>query len=146
MGYACPVCSAPQVDAKHLADHLAFTALLGDEDHETWLEEHAPGWEQEDDAGLAERVLAEAEEIDLPEVDADWHSHAPSDVDFAESDHDPGVAFDDFDQIDATEHSPLDAQARAALEEAYELTRERRDRATDEADAQPAEDDAAETE
>jgi hypothetical protein len=39
MGYACPVCETPQQDAAHLADHLAFTAIVHTDDHESWLED-----------------------------------------------------------------------------------------------------------
>ena len=39
MGYACPVCDHPQADARHLANHLAFTALARGGDHEAWLDD-----------------------------------------------------------------------------------------------------------
>ena len=65
MGYACPVCETPQADAHHLANHLAFTALLGDDDHEAWLDEHTPGWDEAGEDELAERVLAEAKEVEV---------------------------------------------------------------------------------
>ena len=159
MGYACPVCDEPQVDARHLANHLAFTALLGDDDHEAWLEEHAPGWDQEDDEGLAELVVEHATEVDLP--DAVRHDHASQvheDGEFAGDldrpgdlaggghdtidDHDPGVTFDDFGGgPTARSDSPLDADAKDALREAYEMTRKRRERG-----AEPDDADAGETE
>lgn len=160
MGYACPVCEAPQVDARHLANHLAFSALLGDDDHEAWLEEHAPGWDQEDDEGLAELVVEHATEVDLP--DAAGHDHASPDRenvgrgrdidrpgDLAGGghdtidDHDPGVTFDDFGDADPTARSDpaLDADAKDVLREAYEMTRKRRERAVEPDDA-----DAGETE
>jgi len=131
MGYACPVCGEPQVDAKHLADHLAFTALLGDGDHETWLDEHAPGWADDDDDALAERVIDDATEVDLPAAEDD-HDHAPvpDSGAFRDSEHEPGVAFDELsERVDADANRPLDDDARAALREAFELTRERRERA-----------------
>ncbi|MFC7176246.1 DUF5810 domain-containing protein [Halosegnis marinus] len=68
MGYACPVCDDPQSDARHLANHLAFTAILGNADHEAWLDEHAPGWADEGERELAERVAAAADEREYPQV------------------------------------------------------------------------------
>ena len=66
MGYACPVCEVPQQDGHHLANHLAFTALLRGGDHETWLADHVPDWEACDPETLAERVteLADSAEYD----------------------------------------------------------------------------------
>ncbi|WP_135663631.1 DUF5810 domain-containing protein [Halorhabdus rudnickae] len=146
MGYACPVCAAPQADAKHLADHLAFTALLGDDDHEIWLEEHAPGWDEEDDAGLAEQVVDEAEKVDLAVDDAaEGHAHAPDSAVFQNSTHEPGVAFEELaGDVRADANRPLDDEAQAALREAYELTRERRERAA--RDDEDVTTDAGETE
>ncbi|MFC6756985.1 MULTISPECIES: DUF5810 domain-containing protein [Haloarcula] len=68
MGYACPVCSDPQADATHLANHLAFTALTGGDDHEAWLDEHVPEWGQFGETELAERVVDHAEEREFPQV------------------------------------------------------------------------------
>ncbi|WP_299234241.1 DUF5810 domain-containing protein [Natronomonas sp.] len=68
MGYACPVCSDPQADAGHLANHLAFTALLGDDDHEAWLEEHAAGWGGMSEDDLAEVVSERVEETEFQQV------------------------------------------------------------------------------
>lgn len=68
MGYACPVCSDPQADAGHLANHLAFTALLGDDDHDAWLEEHAAGWGGMSEADLAEVVSERVEETEFQQV------------------------------------------------------------------------------
>jgi|GEM_PF-132283 len=68
MGYVCPVCEDPQADAEHLANHLAFTAMLGNDDHEAWLDEHAPEWADANPAELAPRVAEHAEETDFPQV------------------------------------------------------------------------------
>jgi len=149
MEYACPVCEAPQVDAKHLADHLAFTALLGDDDHEAWLDEHAPGWEGDDDAGLAERVIDDLGEVDLSTVDDHDHVGIPGPTAFQNSSHEPGVAFDELAEgagIRADENRSLDDEAQAALKEAYELTRKRRERAARERDETETSTDAGETE
>lgn len=76
MGYACPVCSTPQADAEHLANHLAFTAMLGREDHESWLDEHAPGWSEQDPDTLGPRVAEHAAETEYEEVFEDTtHDH-----------------------------------------------------------------------
>jgi hypothetical protein len=78
MGYACPVCEVPQRDGEHLANHLAFTAMLRGDDHEDWLAENAPGWNEDDPATLADRVTEHAEEADYEEVFEDTtadHAH-----------------------------------------------------------------------
>jgi len=68
MGYACPVCDDPQVDARHLANHLAFTAILGDEGHESWLDDHAPSWADDGERELAATVREFADEETYPQV------------------------------------------------------------------------------
>ena len=68
MGYACPVCGDPQADGSHLANHLAFTAMLGDDRHEECLHDHAPGWGDMGEAALAEVVVEHAAETAFPKV------------------------------------------------------------------------------
>lgn len=68
MGYACPVCEDPQADAGHLANHVAFTAILGDDAHGTWLDEHVPGWGEMDEAELADALRGSVEETEFPQV------------------------------------------------------------------------------
>lgn len=68
MGYVCPVCEAPQADGRHLADHLAFTAILGDDEHEAWLDDHAPDWPDADPSDLAGEVTPLAAETEYPRV------------------------------------------------------------------------------
>ena len=68
MGYACPVCSDPQADDRHLANHLAFTAITGDTAHEEWLDEHVPDWGSMGETELAPVVVDHAEETDYPQV------------------------------------------------------------------------------
>lgn len=76
MGYACPVCEAPQRDGEHLANHMAFTAMLHGDDHQRWLDEHAPDWDESAPAELAEAVSARAEEAEYEEVFEDTaHDH-----------------------------------------------------------------------
>ena len=141
MGYACPVCADPQADAGHLANHLAFTAMLGDEAHEEWLGEHAPGWESMGESDLAEVVREAAEETEFPQVFEDTAGG------LSESDEDPqersGALFEedhrhghDHDHEYGHGHGhgdapgghrgggpPLDEKAEAALQEAREMTR-----------------------
>jgi hypothetical protein len=147
MGYACPVCGDPQADAEHLANHLAFTALLGDEDHEGWLDEHAPDWDQTDADALAETVTDRAESVEFPQVfDDTTHDHG--------EDGDPLTATGDADAVSAARrradrHRELDAQGEQILEDARELTRQRRSDESDaaaESAASEDESDEAETE
>lgn len=68
MGYGCPVCETPQIDDEHLANHIAFTALLGDDAHEAWLDEHVPDWSGYGPTELAEEVVRHATEREFPQV------------------------------------------------------------------------------
>lgn len=108
MGYACPVCEDPQADASHLANHLAFTAMTGGDEHEAWLDESIGDWGQLGEAELGELVADHAEEREFPQV-------------FEESgleDHSMPAGTDSQRNRDLSE---ADA---AVLEEARELTRE----------------------
>ncbi|MFC6731530.1 DUF5810 domain-containing protein [Haladaptatus sp. DYSN1] len=135
MGYACPVCDAPQMDGKHLANHLAFTAMLGNADHETWLDEHAPGWSDEGHRELAARVTEFAEEREYPQVfedTTDQHDHEHDD------DVRPGDLFEDDTEnlphdIEPPEQSPqLDAKTQEAIEEAKRMAKAHREADEDE--------------
>ena len=82
MGFACPVCGDPQHDEEHLANHLAFTAMLGREDHGAWLDDHAPDWETLDPETLGSRVAEYAPEEEFPQMfedttDGRGHDHPP---------------------------------------------------------------------
>lgn len=84
MGYACPVCADPQADAGHLANHLAFTAMTGGDDHEAWLDDHAGDWGELGESELAEIVVDHAEEKEFPQVFEesgldDGHDHGGAD-------------------------------------------------------------------
>jgi hypothetical protein len=116
MGYACPVCATPQRDADHLANHLAFTAMLHGDAHETWLDEHAPGWGEAGVAELAPVVVEYAEGTDYDEV---FEERVP------EGGGDPGH---DHDHQRLPAGTPLDAgdadgDAQRILAEAREMTR-----------------------
>ncbi|WP_331236119.1 DUF5810 domain-containing protein [Natronorarus salvus] len=105
MGYACPVCEAPQRDAAHLANHLAFTAIGGDDAHETWLDDHVPDWGERDPAGLGAEVSEYAQEREV---------EATTEERLAEGDAHGGP----------TRRPDLDAEAQEVLAEAEAMTRE----------------------
>jgi hypothetical protein len=135
MGYQCPVCDDPQADGHHLANHLAFTAMLGDGDHEAWLDEHVPDWGDADPEGLAEDVTDLAEETEYPQVFEDTtggtegdhtghdhqHDHAHGGSGLDGSDAPPGGVADVGEAFDLG-----DDDADEVLAEARELTRQRR--------------------
>ncbi|GAA0461735.1 DUF5810 domain-containing protein [Halococcus dombrowskii] len=123
MGYACPVCETPQADARHLANHLAFTALLGDDEHESWLDEHAPGWEQSGEDELAERVEEGAAEVEFPQVFEDTTGHDHHHGDEPRS----GELFDDRPTRGPSKEGSLDAETAAAVEQARAMTEDTHD-------------------
>ncbi|QIO21668.1 DUF5810 domain-containing protein [Haloarcula sp. JP-L23] len=130
MGYACPVCGDPQSDAGHLANHLAFTALTGGDDHEAWLDDHVDDWGQMGESELAEAVVDHAEETEFPQVfeesgvdgghDHD-HGHTPT------SDLPPGAD---------SQRGPrsMSGDDRSVLAEARDLTREMLDEDADQSE------------
>lgn len=126
MGFACPVCETPQMDATHLANHLAFTALLGDKAHEEWLDDHVPEWEGLDESALSERVADHAKEAAFPQVFEDTtgdseHDESPTERSGAlfQDDHAHGHAGHDHGRGTPPQH---DAETEEVLEEARELT------------------------
>lgn len=169
MGYECPVCSTPQADARHLANHMAMTAMLGREDHADWLDEHTPGWNEAGEQELAPRVAEHAEEKEFPQVFED----TVGGLEESEDPDDPleergGALFDDEASVPHGhdhggghhQHTPqeahlagegvdaekLDDEAKAALEEAREMTRamlqdEGESEEADDTDEEPAADD-----
>lgn len=129
MGYACPVCDVPQRDGKHLANHLAFTALLRHEDHETWLDDHVDGWSELNAPELADRVVDHADERDFEEVfedTTDGHDHPHE---HAQGHSSPAIR----------QGGNLDGETQQVLREAQELTEQMM------AGDEDAADDAAET-
>lgn len=107
MGYACPVCDERQVDAEHLANHVAFTAMIHGDEHETFLDERVEDWGEMDPETLGPIVAEHAEsvEVDAPDSDEDARTHSPA----VEPPTDP---------------ESMSAADRAVLEEARELTRQ----------------------
>lgn len=133
MGYACPVCSSPQADGEHLANHLAFTALTSGGEHETWLDEHVPEWGQLGEAELADEVTDDATETEFPQVfeaSGDGRKRGARDHDGDAQDGRETSAADarGVDVAAARERADgeLDEETRAIVEEARKLTRERR--------------------
>jgi len=143
MGYACPVCSDPQADRGHLANHLAFTAMLGDDDHGAWLDEHAPGWGEMSEADLAEVVADRVEETEFPQLFEDTAgglgegSNDPpeerSGALFDDAGHDHGAHDNAHGDGDTHDHGdrprgavdtagPMDDETAEALAEAREMT------------------------
>jgi hypothetical protein len=160
MGYACPVCSDPQADAGHLANHLAFTAILGNDDHETWLDEHAPEWNELGEAELADELADELEETEFPQLFEDTAGGLDSEAGQPPSER-SGALFDSVGEHAPHAHShaqahdgtidtsqPLGADTAEVLEEARELTKRMRgdgdteDLSADVAENEGADDDA----
>lgn len=149
MGYACPVCDDPQQDAEHLANHLAFQALTHGDDHESWLDEHAPDWADGGPTDLAPRIEALAEEADYevvfedttedsgnkalydPDLQGEEHDQAPGGMGGHGHTHGHGHGHahghghgHDHTGGDGIDVSELDPDARDIVDEARELTRE----------------------
>ena len=131
MGYACPVCDEPQVDAEHLANHVAFTAILRSGPHEAWLEEHVPGW---NDLGPEELGPELAERAETVEMAVETTDEEPVDAAQMAAARRRGSGPEQLSERD-----------RAVLEEARELTRKMIDGEEDEdipAESSGAQDDA----
>ncbi|WP_435334892.1 DUF5810 domain-containing protein [Haloarchaeobius sp. TZWWS8] len=141
MGYACPVCEVPHADAEHLANHLAFTAMLHADEHEQWLDEHAPDWGGSNPETLAPVVAEHVEEAEFDGVfDDTTDGH----------DHQHGQSFEDAvaEQAGGIQQGrgDLTSSQEAAIEEARELTRQMRENREAALDDDDDADDAADTE
>jgi hypothetical protein len=169
-GYACPVCGDPQADAGHLANHLAFTAMLRADGHAAWLDEHVPDWADRGEADLADalRERDDLEPREFPQVFEDTTGEdAPGrDAPGARS----GALFDDTDDhghdhghnhqhghderaggpggipegvdVAGLDDELSEAEHEAILEEARELTREMHESAG-EGDGEPDSEESA---
>jgi len=143
MGYACPVCDDPQQDTTHLANHLAFQALTHGDDHESWLDEHAPGWAEGGPADLAPRLEELAAEAEYEVVFEDTAGGTSADTLYDpdlqgavggrghDHGHDHGHSHGRSGD-DGIDVSDLDPEAREIVDEARELTREMLDDERDE--------------
>ncbi|MFA1609402.1 DUF5810 domain-containing protein [Halobellus rubicundus] len=131
MGYACPVCETPQQDARHLANHLAFTAMVHGDEHEAWLDEHVPDWSELGEADLGPEVAELAPEADYDQVFEDTaHAHGH------EHDHGHDHRHGGVDPASAAAagQGSLDEETQRILAEARELTAEMLDDEDDGAD------------
>jgi len=155
MGYACPVCDDPQADAEHLANHLAFTAMLRGDGHEAWLDDHVDDWADLAPEELAEHVAEHADEEEFPRVFEDTtdghdggHDHG------GHSGHagggSPGV-INDAVPGGVADLDDFEGETDDVLAEARELTRQRResaagdDEGSGEAGTDPSGDDETES-
>ncbi|MCG1001932.1 MULTISPECIES: DUF5810 domain-containing protein [Halobacterium] len=107
MGYECPVCGVEEADGEHLANHLAFTALVRGGDHESWLDENVSDWEDRDPESLAPDVTPHAEETDTETV-TEPHGH-------------------EMPAVEQRGDVDLSGEAAAILDDAQELTEELRE-------------------
>ena len=148
MGYACPVCSDPQADTGHLANHLAFSAILGDDDHESWLDEHAPEWGEMGEDELAGTVGERVEETEFPQLFDDTVGELESGSNEQLSER-LGALFDDGSHDHSHRHDrerahtaserdgfvdasgEMDEETAEILEEAKEMTRRMREESDD---------------
>ncbi len=141
MGYRCPVCEEPQADDTHLANHLAFTAILRGGDHEGWLDEHVPGWGEMGETELAPLVTEFAESAEFPVTPEDTAGHA-GDEHGEDDGHGQGERRQGVDRPEGAETpfgAGIDETASEAIEQAREMTRQRRANArTDEPDTDSA--------
>lgn len=154
MGYSCPVCGDPQADGIHLANHLAITALTRGGDHEEYLDEHVPDWEELGEDGLAEKVVEMAEDAEYPQLfeDTTQHEHEHGHDHTHEhggSDHEHGRA----SETGSPDELPFEAEipdtegdAAEIIQEAQELTRKRRESTRDSEKSDAAAEDGSETE
>jgi hypothetical protein len=124
MGYRCPVCGDPQADGVHLANHLAFTALVRGGDHESWLEDNVPDWEERGEEGLAAAVTDLAESAEYPQVFEDTTGEGGRGN---EHDHRHGQPARGAEDVPVDVGALGDpAEAEEILAEAREMTRTRR--------------------
>jgi hypothetical protein len=114
MGYLCPVCEEPFGGAASLTDHLAVSAILHGEDHETWLVDTVDDWDSIPRTELADTLAGRAAETD------DDHEH-PGEA-HAGHDHRMGHPKRPSPERPGPEADRLDADATAILREAQALT------------------------
>lgn len=126
MGYRCPVCEAPQPDAKHLANHLAFTGLMAGENHELWLDDHVPDWAEHDPESLGEALAEIVPTTELDGIGSDDHQHDRPSVDPVSR--------------NVPSNEELDPVTRAALAEAREMTQEMEEQSRETSETSDSED------
>lgn len=120
MKYECPVCEVPQADAEHLAHHLAFTAMLHSDDHETWLDNRVEDWADSQPQELAMNVTEYVDEVDDDsEFEEMARNQQPTD-----SSHHHRPAVQDFPSRPSSleRHEQLDDEAASIMNDAREMT------------------------
>jgi len=129
MAYRCPVCDNPETDAEHLANHLAFTAVIRGDGHEDWLDEHVPGWGEENPETLAPKISEAVPEVEVPEFDDDGHdghdhgARLEDELAKQGSHRGPGAAgSSDAAGAPAGGRGDLSEEAAGVMQEARELT------------------------
>jgi hypothetical protein len=129
MAYRCPVCDNPETDAEHLANHLAFTAVIRGDGHEAWLDEHVPEWGEENPETLAPKVAQAVPEVNVPEFDDDDHgghdhgARLEDELANQGSHRGPGAAgASDAAGASAGGRGDLSEEAAGVMQEARELT------------------------
>ncbi|MEF8799509.1 MAG: DUF5810 domain-containing protein [Halolamina sp.] len=153
MGYSCPVCETPQHDSEHLANHLAMTAMLHEDDHEAWLDDHVDGWAELTPPALGKRVVDAAEEVDYDEAAVE-QADIPEEFrgDQADASHEGGHQHDrgGVPEVGGVDESAiqgadsLDEETEEVLAEARELTKERREQAAEGAEEGETDDEIGE--
>lgn len=146
MGYSCPVCETPQHDSEHLANHLAMTAMLHEDDHEAWLDDHVEEWAELTPPELGGRVVEAAEQVDYDEAAVEA-ADIPEDRRGEPGEHGHEHEHDVPTQSPPADEEPtvqsvtddLDIETEAILEEAREMTRERLERASEDTDEESSE-------
>ncbi|MXR51328.1 hypothetical protein GRX03_06875 [Halovenus sp. WSH3] len=142
MGYSCPICGDPQADGVHLANHLAITAMARGGEHEEFLDETVPGWQELGEEELAAELTDAAEETEYPQVFEDTtgpdhehdHDHGTDPAHVGGTDPAGSIPFE-TDMPD----DPADGETEDIVEEAMEMTRKRRANAAepDDSDEEP---------
>ncbi len=126
MGYACPVCDDLQADAEHLANHLAFTAMLHGDEHVDFLDARVPDWEDRRPPDLAAEVIHHAEYVEHDAALDDTAGGAGTGHGGDEADRDAGTpgrpdAEADAVDLEALADGTLDEESRRVVDEARKL-------------------------
>ncbi|GAA0272530.1 DUF5810 domain-containing protein [Halobacterium noricense] len=122
MGYECPVCGVDEADGEHLANHLAFTALVRGGDHEAWLDDTVPDWEDRDPESLAPDVTPHAEETDTETVTEPHGREMPA--------------------VEQHGDADLSGEAAAILDEAQDITEQLHESSLASPDSEDGDDDS----
>jgi hypothetical protein len=102
-------------------------------DHEEFLDEHVPNWQELGESKLAEQLRSTADEMEYPQVfedtTGDGHDHSEESQHRSTASPADAVPF----EADIPDGSG-DGETEEIIEEALELTRQRRANTTEESD------------